>query len=51
MKPKVLVIDDESSILNTLQILLRGEGFDVEVTQSGFIPKGPSPTASCSGLR
>ncbi|HUF12934.1 MAG TPA: sigma-54 dependent transcriptional regulator [Longimicrobiales bacterium] len=35
MKPKVLVIDDESSILNTLQILLRGEGFEVEVTQSG----------------
>ena len=35
VKPKILVIDDESSILNTLQILLRGEGFDVEVTQSG----------------
>ena len=35
MKPKVLVIDDESSILNTLQILLRGEGFEVEVAQSG----------------
>ncbi|HEX6589377.1 MAG TPA: sigma-54 dependent transcriptional regulator [Longimicrobiales bacterium] len=35
MKPRVLVIDDESSILNTLQILLRGEGFEVEVAQSG----------------
>ena len=35
VKPKVLVIDDESSILNTLEILLRGEGFEVEVTQSG----------------
>ena len=35
VKPKVLVIDDESSILDTLQILLRGEGFEVEVAQSG----------------
>ena len=34
-KPKILVVDDEASILNTLQILLRGEGFDVEVMQSG----------------
>ncbi|HSH45428.1 MAG TPA: sigma-54 dependent transcriptional regulator [Longimicrobiales bacterium] len=30
MSQKVLVIDDESSILNTVRILLRGEGFDVD---------------------
>jgi len=35
MKPKILVVDDETSILNTLSILLRGEGFDVETMQSG----------------
>jgi DNA-binding NtrC family response regulator len=27
--PRILVIDDERSILDTVQILLRGEGFDV----------------------
>jgi len=32
--PKVLVVDDETSILDTLQILLRGEGFDVAVARS-----------------
>jgi DNA-binding NtrC family response regulator len=35
MKPRVLVIDDETSILNTIGILLRGEGFDVTVRASG----------------
>ena len=35
MNPKILVIDDETSILDTIQILLRGEGFDVEVRTSG----------------
>ncbi len=35
MTPRVLVIDDETSILHTLQILLRGEGFDVTVRTSG----------------
>jgi DNA-binding NtrC family response regulator len=35
MKHRVLVIDDETSILNTLDILLRGEGFDVVVRSSG----------------
>ncbi len=34
MKPKILVVDDERSILNTLEILLRGEGFDVAVSTS-----------------
>jgi len=32
---KILVVDDEMSILDTLQILLRGEGFDVTVASSG----------------
>jgi DNA-binding NtrC family response regulator len=32
---RILVVDDESSILHTLQILLRGEGFEVEVRTSG----------------
>ncbi len=33
--PKVLVVDDETSILDTLQILLRREGFEVAVARSG----------------
>jgi DNA-binding NtrC family response regulator len=28
--PRILIIDDERSILDTVQILLRGEGFEVE---------------------
>jgi two-component system response regulator HydG len=35
MGPKVLVVDDESAILETVEILLRGEGFEPSVTQSG----------------
>ena len=35
MSQKILVIDDEQSILNTLEILLRGEGFQVEVRTQG----------------
>ncbi|HUG40887.1 MAG TPA: sigma-54 dependent transcriptional regulator [Longimicrobiales bacterium] len=35
MSHRILVIDDERSILNTLEILLRGEGFDVAVRTSG----------------
>jgi DNA-binding NtrC family response regulator len=31
---RVLIIDDERSILDTVQILLRGEGFDVETMQN-----------------
>ena len=33
--PKILIVDDENAILDTLQILLRGEGFDVSIAQSG----------------
>lgn len=32
---KVLIIDDEHSMLQTLKILLRGEGFEVEVSDNG----------------
>lgn len=35
MRPKVLVVDDERSILDTVEILLRGEGFDAAIAQSG----------------
>jgi DNA-binding NtrC family response regulator len=35
MRPKVMVIDDERSILDTVEILLRGEGFDAVPMQSG----------------
>jgi DNA-binding NtrC family response regulator len=33
--PRILVVDDETSILRTLEILLRGEGFEVTVRTSG----------------
>ena len=35
MRPKILVVDDERAILDTVEILLRGEGFDASVAQSG----------------
>ncbi len=35
-KPTVLVVDDESGILDTLRILLRKEGFDVTTAQGAF---------------
>lgn len=35
MSQRVLVIDDETSILDTVEILLRGEGFEVTVNTSG----------------
>jgi len=35
MRPKVLVVDDERAILDTVEILLRGEGFDAAIAQSG----------------
>ncbi|MGH7475348.1 MAG: sigma-54-dependent transcriptional regulator [Longimicrobiales bacterium] len=35
MKPRILLVDDETSILNTLQILLRGEGYEIAIAQSG----------------
>ena len=34
-KPSVLVVDDESGILDTLRILLRNEGFEVTTAQGG----------------
>ncbi|MGH7586103.1 MAG: response regulator, partial [Gemmatimonadales bacterium] len=34
-KPSVLVIDDETGILDTLRILLRKEGWEVTVAQGG----------------
>ena len=34
-KPSVLIVDDESGILDTLRILLRNEGFDVTTAQGG----------------
>ncbi|MBI4503113.1 MAG: sigma-54-dependent Fis family transcriptional regulator [Gemmatimonadetes bacterium] len=33
--PSILVIDDEQAILDTLRILLRNSGFDVETAQGG----------------
>ncbi len=35
MKPRILVIDDERAILDTVGILLRGEGFDTHLLQNG----------------
>lgn len=35
MRPKILVVDDERAILDTVEILLRGEGFDAAVAQTG----------------
>ena len=35
MSEKILVIDDETAILETVEILLRGEGFEVVVKTSG----------------
>jgi len=34
-KPRVLVVDDESGILDSLRILLRNNGFDVSAVQGG----------------
>ncbi|HEX5386957.1 MAG TPA: sigma-54 dependent transcriptional regulator [Gemmatimonadales bacterium] len=34
-KPSVLIVDDESGILDTLRILLRNEGFEVATAQGG----------------
>ena len=35
-QPSILVIDDESGILDTLRILLKNEGFDVATAQGLF---------------
>jgi two-component system response regulator HydG len=34
-KPSILIVDDESGILDTLRILLRNEGFEVATAQGG----------------
>jgi DNA-binding NtrC family response regulator len=34
-RPKVMVVDDERAILETVEILLRGEGFDASTFQNG----------------
>ena len=34
-RPSILVVDDESAILDTVRILLKNEGFDVTVAQGG----------------
>ena len=34
-RPSVLVVDDETGILDTLRILLRNEGFDPHVAHGG----------------
>jgi two-component system response regulator HydG len=36
MQAKILVIDDEQAILDTIGILLRGEGFEVTTLQNGL---------------
>ena len=33
--PKVLLVDDETSILDTLKVLFRGEGYEVSVAETG----------------
>ena len=35
LKPKVLIVDDETGILETLRILLKNEGFDPHVAHGG----------------
>ena len=34
-QPSILIVDDESGILDTLRILLRKEGFEVAIAQGG----------------
>ena len=34
---KILVVDDEVAILETLEILFRGEGYEVSVADSGSL--------------
>ena len=55
-QPSVLVIDDESGILDTLRILLKKEGFEVATAQGGKAgldairanaPESCSPTCGC----
>ncbi len=34
-RPRILIIDDESAILDTLRILLKNKGFRPEIAQGG----------------
>jgi DNA-binding NtrC family response regulator len=43
---KILLVDDETAILDTLEILFRGEGYDVSVADSG-----PKALAALEGER
>jgi DNA-binding NtrC family response regulator len=45
-KPRVLVVDDETGILETLQILLRNEGFEPHLAQGGKVALEKIPTLS-----
>ena len=55
-QPSILIIDDESGILDTLRILLKNEGFEVTTAQGGKAglersaparPTSSSPTSGC----
>jgi two-component system response regulator HydG len=54
-RPSLLVIDDESGILDSLRILLKNSGFDVETAQGGKAGleaiKGTAPDIVLSDIR
>ena len=45
---KILLVDDETAILDTLSILFRGEGWDVTVPDSG--PKAIAALEDCISM-
>ena len=56
LKPSVLIVDDETGILETLRILLKNEGFATHVALGGkqgleqlenVTPTSCSPTCAC----
>src|SRR5690348_5735149 len=54
-RPSILVIDDEEGILESLRILLKNSGFDVETAQGGKAGlaaiKGSTPDIVLTDLR
>lgn len=52
MKPRILVVDDDTALAEMLTIVLRGEGFDPYVVGDGTWRSRqcvrPGPTSSCS---
>ena len=53
MKPRVLVVDDDSALAEMLGIVLRTDGFDPSFVSDGTgalarLPRAPSPTSCCS---